>query len=350
MRDSSKVIPEQLLQDYDIVDTEEELSLYRPLRDVLIFCRDAFFSIYKEADKKAERNQWHHNILTIFAAVFGTIAVLFAIVQLSGFFPTPWPMWVEVIAAIIALLAVLIGWAQARQKQWLLQRHKAERLRLLKFRLLIHPDLWSGDTGKKKDLEVRLQKEAEKIQALTQESLQKYVEEYEIFKEPEKMSDCVIDDTSLKSLVNYYRDKRLKVQMQFFIDRAQRNKGRDKYTRNLPPVCFFLSVLCVLAHFVIDIFFNIHGNLHFLSILLIVLAASLPLLGAGVRTLRSAYEFARSASLFQAKYTALQHLDKRLQEETNCVEVLHALWHCEQFLADEHIEWLRLMIEAEWFG
>src|SRR4030067_3826956 len=112
MGDINKTSSETLPQDYDMIDTDEELSLYKPLRNALITCRETIFEAYNLADKKALRNQKHHRILTIFAAVFGTIAVLFAIMQLSGFFPTPWPMWAEMLAALIAIFAVITVYCQ----------------------------------------------------------------------------------------------------------------------------------------------------------------------------------------------------------------------------------------------
>ena len=98
--------------------------------------------------------------------------------------------------------------------------------------------------------------------------------------------------------------------------------------------------------------------MHTICIILIALAASFPVIGAGIRTLRSAHEFARLASLFRAKHNALKRIRDALDELMNekiavknkTAQVLHTLWQCEQFLEDEHYEWLRLMLDAEWYG
>ena len=135
--------PHQKPQDYDMVDSEKDLDHFLPLNDILTSCHNILFRRYQKSDKAALRHQKHHKRLTIIAAVCGTIAVVFAIIQLSGFFLFPWPMWVEALAALITFVAVILGLGQSRHPRWLLERHKAERYRLLKFRALIEPALWT---------------------------------------------------------------------------------------------------------------------------------------------------------------------------------------------------------------
>lgn len=348
MIERDNLLSEDLPPDYDMIDTDEDLSLYKPLNHALKTVREIILQEYDSSDKSAIRNQRCHRILTVLAAVSGTIAVLFAIMQLSGFFPAPWPMWVEMFAALIALFAVIAGWKQARHKEWLLQRHMAECFRFIKFQALIHPYLWSG-SGKMEAWKNKIIEEKNKILNLTHKSLHAHIEDYEPLEIPSEIGGCSINEDTLKSLVDYYRKKRLYVQMSFFNKRVRQYKGIERFAKNIPPMLFFLSVLCVFGHFMIDIFYSRY-DLHFLSVLLIVLAASFPVIGAGIRTLRYAHEFSRSASLYQAKYNALLHLDERLDKESGCQGALHILWLCEQFLEGEHCEWLRLMLEAEWFG
>jgi hypothetical protein len=90
-----------------------------------------------------------------------------------------------------------------------------------------------------------------------------------------------------------------------------------------------------------------HG---FVGELLIVLAACLPVLGAGIRTLHTASERRRNAIRFQAKYYTLEKLRQELQQETDADAIFRLLSQCERIMEIEHREWLRLMIEAEWFG
>ena len=57
------------------------------------------------------------------------------------------------------------------------------------------------------------------------------------------------------------------------------------------------------------------SGLHTASTQLILLAAALPVVGAGIRTLRTAYEFARNTSRYRAKAFVLDRLAKILREE-----------------------------------
>ena len=350
--------PHQKPPDYDMVDSEKDLAHFQPLSDILTGCHKILFRRYQKSDKAAERHQNHHKLLTIIAAVCGTIAVLFAIVQLSGFFLFPWPMWVEVLAALITFVAVILGLEQARHPRWLLERHKAERCRFLKFRALIDPALWTEGAGVNAPWEQHLQDKVHEIKRLTRKSLHVLLERHEVFDIPPGLSQCVVTEEKLKTLVNYFREKRICEQMEYFEKRSKKSEKFNKYTHYLPPGLFFLSIFAVLGHFVIDIFSQSHHGMHMLSILLIALAASFPVIGAGIRTLRSAHEFARLASLYRAKYNALKRISDALDEIMNektavqnkTEQVLHTLWQCEQFLEDEHYEWLRLMLEAEWYG
>ena len=349
--------PNQKPEDYDMVDSEKDLTHFQPLSDILTSCHKILFRRYQKSDKAAIRHQKYHKRLTIIAAVCGAIAVLFAIIQLSGFFLFPWPMWVEVLAALITFVAVVLGIEQARHPRWLLERHKAERCRFLKFRALIDPALWTEGAGITPNWEQQLRDKIHEIKRLTRKSLHGLLM-HEVSDMPPGLSQCIVTEEKLKALVNYFQEKRIHCQMTYFDNRAKSSKKINKYTQNLPPLLFFFSILAVFSHFVIDIFFKSVHKMHTIGIILIALAASFPVIGAGIRTLRSAHEFARLASLFRAKHNALKRIRDALDELMNekiavknkTEQVLHTLWQCEQFLEDEHYEWLRLMLEAEWYG
>jgi len=94
--------------------------------------------------------------------------------------------------------------------------------------------------------------------------------------------------------------------------------------------------------------------MHTLSISMIFLSIAFPVLAAGLRTYRTAHQFSRSAALYRTKYRALLQYDQNLSDEFekdtfDGEAVLQILWQCENFLEAEHREWLRLVIEAEWY-
>jgi hypothetical protein len=183
-------------------------------------------------------------------------------------------------------------------------------------------------------------------------------------------------DATRSALVEYYLVKRLNQQITYFAQ-AGRNIGWQRYTYHLPALCFFASVLLALAHFARAIYEQggghgqspgqtiEQGGSHnqslgqhmdrpqdhgFVGELLIALAACLPVLGAGIRTLHTASERRRNAIRFQAKYYTLEKLRQELQQETDADAIFRLLWQCKRIMEFEHREWLRLMIEAEWFG
>src|SRR5262249_18677295 len=117
------------------------------------------------------------------------------------------------------------------------------------------------------------------------------------------------DETALERLDELgedYAEKRLGFQKDFFDDPVRRNTRMDQFPRHLPTLSFFGSVVPVLIPFGYDVFFNPGsrteaGAEHALSPVsraLIALAAMLPVVGTGIRTLRSAYEFARNTSRY----------------------------------------------------
>jgi hypothetical protein len=239
-------------------------------------------------------------------------------------------------------------WSQ--QKKWLLDRVKAEQYRTLKFLSLIDPDLWMDNIDQ---WENKLAKKVEEVKQMNPGQLRQWARNDYLSQLP-KLDKCAFSDEAILSLLNYYEDKRLRVQRAYFRKKERQNERINQYTRNVPYLLYFLSVVAVLGHFIVDIFSGTRLSMHVTSITLIIFAAALPVLAAGFRTLRSAYEFARSASIFQAKYTALERFSSAIAEDAmrvplNKEVILNNLWQCEHFLEAENREWLRLMMEAEWF-
>lgn len=103
-------------------------------------------------------------------------------------------MWVEALAALITFAAVIFGLGQSRHPRWLLERHKAERCRLLKFRALIEPALWTEGAGVKANWDQHLQAKVHEIKRLTRKSLHELLEKHEVFDIPPGLSQCVVTE------------------------------------------------------------------------------------------------------------------------------------------------------------
>ena len=168
--DSSPALP----RDYDMIDSPGTAEFSYPMdRAIEVFARTVN-EIYGRFDKAALRHQRFHRILTNIAVACGTIAVFLAIIQLSDLSPSEWPLWIEVVAAVLASVAVVLGLTQARHPRWLTERHKSELCRFLKFRSLLDPDLWGGDPGKIDEWENRVVRDSEAIQELDRQALNKW--------------------------------------------------------------------------------------------------------------------------------------------------------------------------------
>ena len=92
---------------------------------------------------------------------------------------------------------------------------------------------------------------------------------------------------------------------------------------------------------------------HGVEIVLIGLAALLPVVGFGIRAWTSAFESPRSHNLFRAKSLALNEPIRRLQTVAlaalNYDDVMWTIAENEHFFVGEHHEWCRLQVEAEWY-
>jgi hypothetical protein len=344
------------------MDDQTELGGYAEVpqvQEALLALNEILLPVYMQADREALEHQRAHRRLTIISVLAGTIAVVLAITQLAvvrlSAVVAEQVVWVkggELLAVILGLLSVSLGIIASTQNSWLRERHKAERCRLLKFRFLAHRALWCQGMGGIEVWRHELQCEIEQIQAIDRKKVKAWADVDKPPHAPLPISTCALSPAALRALMGYYTAKRLTLQSAYFHERSMHYEGRDRKLRLLPAACFFLSVSFVLLHSLMDLLSKGDTRSHFFSIWLVWLAACLPVLGGGVRTYRSAHEFARSASLFHAKHHNLEDLKKELEhaDTNNPDDIMHLIWKCEDYLEREHREWLWLMLEAEWFG
>ena len=159
----------------------------------------------------------------------------------------------------------------------------------------------------------------------------------------------------LQELFGYYETKRLEFQSNYFDRQASHRYLWEKLSRVAPVVFFFFSILFALGHFVYDLVYDLVSEQEqgTFSVWLILLAACLPVVGAAVRTLRTAHEFGRNAQRFRATSNKLEQLANDLQNlaqaDADPQAKLEVFQSVEKVLEAEHREWTRLMWEAEGF-
>jgi hypothetical protein len=218
----------------DMHETSEELARWPALAEPLRLCETVIGPAYRATDAAALAHQKTHRRLTKLAAGCGTAAVLFAILQLAfpGLVQGHLLVFAEVLAVVAAAVAVMLGLVSSRLPNWLVKRHKAELLRLAKFRFLIDPATWtwSGDTERRRAEALRA--DVERIMAVTANDLKEEIEkENPPDHPPEAKLAEAIEQRTLAELVEYYRVKRLLFQRDFFRRCITRNERLDLLTR-----------------------------------------------------------------------------------------------------------------------
>jgi len=364
-----------------------------PLKKGITCLNGKLRTLYLKADADALKNQGIHGGLANGAILLGFTAIMFAIIQfcilslsLEMTIPVLNMELVEIfrigelVAIFLAAGAVCAGLWRAYQNRWLINRHIAERCRLLKFRSLLEDLFWDPGTyetwerrlGEKIDAlermhtsvandstanDTRKEKPEPKYGLLTFEK-----EGLDVIREWKKVDKVPSAHTSSNSpypsevkaeFLDYYRKKRLFCQKDYYFSRHTDFKKQSRLLEKIPAYLFFASVGAVCLHFVIDILIKSPAG-HAASIILIGGAVTLPVVGYVIKTYSNTFQVAKSSALYYAKYSALEDLSTRLSAyetsiDVNWAHILDTLWQCENFLEAEHREWLNLILDAEWF-
>ena len=327
----------------------------------------SLFERFEEADRTAANNRRRYELSAALSAFGGTVAIILAILQLAFHHPLveAWQegrrlpvlslLVLEILAVAFTFFSVARSLVLYRQEGWLLWRYKAERLRLLFYRLLASPDYWTGREPAGGDYAQWIGREVSEIEVLTRVELQALARSAPVPEQPEPAACEGVDAADLESLVNFYRSTRLSAQMAYFQARAQESPLSWDNPRLL-PFFFFSSVAAVFVHFGFEIASFASRNsqsvavFRSISVFFLLLAAVLPAVWAGLKTWRSAHEFTRNAARAAASLGVLKRYSERLGKEKEPSRIFATLDLCETFLDAEQREWLRLMLEADWYG
>ncbi|MEK6280030.1 MAG: hypothetical protein AABN95_06715 [Acidobacteriota bacterium] len=362
----------------DMHDSEKDLRSYPLLSEALEGCR-LIEQKYLEVDEVAGAYQRRHKRIVAVAAIFGTLAIILAILQLtlshlyleSGHENeiSLWLMVSEGVSVLLAAGAVCWGTFAHVHHKWLDYRHRAERYRLLKFAALIKPAIPGVGHQEASAWKARL---IAAMAEIARSSADDWAVEEDPHDRPPGINEIDVSQEGIRALIDYYLQKRLRIQKRYFGQQARRHDKSNSYTRLPAPIFFFVSVFFALLHVVIEGVTKlghegdaVQHQESIIAVVLIAAAAILPVCGGGIRTARAAFEFSRHTLRFRAKYNALSKLEESLelhrdklaqldsgeQADAALAEAIYGdLWMCELVLETEQREWLRLMIEAEWFA
>jgi hypothetical protein len=335
---------------HNLNNTSDDLTPCGCIREQIGFIDETVNVDFTNYDRYAIRDQRFHIYFAHTAVIGGTIAIIIALLQLTGFLPKELSLPGELIATLLSVVAVVTGTLWAFQKRWLLERYKAESFRILKFKSLIQPDFLCGRI----ELWQRwLEEEVNKIRNLTRNDLHTVVKSGGNIHNQllPDLLDC--DDRTVVAVAGYFTKNLIANQIRYFSQQADERELSDRFIRHLPHLLFFLGVISVAMHFILDYSIGDDGW-YFISNILIFFGVAFPIIGIGVRTYRSAHEFARSAAIFKANENRLLDMNSTMESllkdpQGKKMQILSLLNMCEDLLEEEHYEWLRLMAESEWF-
>jgi RyR domain-containing protein len=321
--------------------------------------KKALLKLYRHADRLAESSLLEHKWTVRVSAFCGTLAVTAAILELASPGKNLSQVVPEFVLALFALAAVLFGLRVALAPKWLLERHRAERCRFAKYRVLLR----LAGTGDDHDAVGHCLEDfkvlVREIEALDEDDLEQFMQEDPIPEDPPSVHNSHKVHHNLEELADHYVKQRLRAQAKYFFTQSRKKSAVDARIRMVSPLLFFVSIFCALSHFTYAALDQIcwvreHWDLCLDSKAWLYLAALLPVAGGGFRLLRSAFEYSRNTARYRAKYRALEQLIATLEAAQNHAvephEVIRSIWKGELVLEQEHREWLRLMKEAEWFG
>ncbi len=318
---------------------------------------------FEEADGHALDAQRSYRFVVGMAAVLGVIALLLGLGQRIGIpasrsatDPNPW-LTAEFIYTAVALIFVLFAILTGKQAHWLSERFRAERLRLLKFKLLIDPKLWKTGVKDLSSWRNRVETGRRQIANQSEENLDA-IKLSDAMPDLPATNDCLaVEPSALQRLLEYYRRKRLGVQLEYF-EGKMRKKSALANSR-LPPLFFFAGIAFVLCNYILEWSTKGVRNERIESAILVLalLSFAVPMGWSAIRTVRGAHEFSRNAARSHARHAALAELSRSLdaatagpRERWDRPVIFGYLALCEGILASDQHEWIRLMRDAEWYG
>jgi len=242
------------------------------------------------------------------------------------------------------------GLVRRHHQHWILARHRAERLRLARFRWLVNPQHWDLEAEALRRLDPVLQAMVDEARRTGETEMKRWCRDAP--RTAPDLPDRPLSPAFVEAVKQYYVTRRLNDQLGYFIDMAERRERLDAITRILPAIGFGVAVLLSVVHLVAEVVDRLSGAETIAApggwVLFLILV--LPAAGAAARLLRTAFEFARNRQRFVTTAAELERARGRLDMAGKPGDVARAMTLAEDALEQEHREWLELMLEAEWFG
>jgi hypothetical protein len=331
---------------------------YEALHTALSLLQKAIHQPFRRCDRRAIRYQKLYQGVAILAVVFGALTIVLAILEfIVRPLEPPILTWGEPGTAGLTLVFIGVGTFCKLKEKWLTARYKAENLRLLKFRKLTDSRLWCPPVDRAR-LEEELRDEVDKLEAQNYEEAKAWSSQgaHPCLCGPPSADNCDTEK-ALHELIDYYRLKRLHVQMHYLARKSKSDERSGSWTGLLVQTLFFASFAFVVAHVAVHVNAILAAKdgakaqeSPFLTQCLIGAAIGLPVFAAGFRTYRASREFERNALRHRATLDSLETLEEELRETKLLAEKFRLLGFCELVLEADCREFMRLLCEVEWYG
>jgi len=338
-------------------------------------------------DQEAIRLQQRHRWAVVLAALAGSAAVIFAILQLGmehrvcGPYLANYPriiigsslgpagvqemattalMWLEVACLILAVVVIGFSGIKSLDHRWRELRFKAEHYRMLKFRFLHDAAHWLAAGEEQRGL--HLFEHLTQIHAVDHDGIREWIHWKKDIVPVLQAPAIHPNDALAAEQADYFRQRRITPQRKYFSKRGHQLHNVERIVRWVGPGLFLASILCAVAHAILHVVHAYEQRaaqaqetsevsaILLWAFFLALLAAILPTAAAGLRTWRGAFEFGRNSLRFESMAHHLQHLLQELDKAKSPEAILSLLRRGEYAMESEHRAWMRLMMEAEWFG
>jgi hypothetical protein len=338
----------------DMDDLPEALSSAYPLHEALLLSQQLLLATHDRSDRDAARLEARWRNLTLWSSWAGAAALSLLAVQISLPALVAAPSAVltnairigEAAAVVVALAALAWGAIAAVPKKAILDRHRAERCRLLKFRFLIDPNLWTRRGNESSDRRERFRSDAGEIEALTAGRLEEWASKDTVAFAPTLPVGSGIDPHTVLTLVDYYQEHRLNPALDRLSHAIVRSTSRERL-RQASSALFFAAVALAGVHVFLESPFvdlvPIPRDARTIwSAIAAAVAVALPAVGMAVWLSRNGAGLAADRARVSGMHHALSELSARLQKASGAEAIFRELGFCEDVLESHHREWLRL--------
>jgi hypothetical protein len=345
----------------DVRDSEYVSSfVLNPLQTHILQINDQILPLYERADINSRLAQKMHLLMGRFSLACVLIAASLALFQIA-FIPVDNIIYIELCVILGSILFLVIDKILGYHHSWLIERHKAERYRFLKYRQIIDP-LPLVEFEKQKN-------EIDNIKTIN--DIGKWIHH----------NGLPIDDYSFNppknrtefcSLLSYYTKVRLPYQINFYRSRNDKNKKRKQLLQSVEISLFILIAGLTLVHIgyekLLDPSFHHYFEEYFHGISIgffaIFSAALLFIYHAGCKFVRGIFAYPDLIENYQSTLHSLEESQKKILAIQKTICSLNAslnfnnisipeyqaimkdymlLYNCEETMQKEHSTWFSII-------